>query len=93
MGYGCRYHMPVLLLTCQYLVVHAVRLLTQRLLLEEFGDENMRILAQELAEQDLDRFLLVEEGVEWSKSEEDTYVKAVNPYKVVFTSYVDRVWR
>jgi hypothetical protein len=49
-------------------------LLAQRLLLEELGEEKMRFLAQELAKQDLTRSLLVEEGVEWSGSEEEEYL-------------------
>ena len=46
-------------------------LLAQSLLLEELGEEKSRLLIQELAEQELALSSLVEEGVEWSVSEED----------------------
>jgi hypothetical protein len=45
--------------------------LAQSLLLEELGEEKARLLIQELAEQELARSSLVEEGVEWSVSEEE----------------------
>ena len=41
------------------------------LLLEELGEEKSRLLTQELAEQELALSSLVEEGVEWSVSEEE----------------------
>ena len=46
-------------------------LLAQSLLLEELGEEKSRLLIQELAEQELALSSLVEEGVEWSVSEEE----------------------
>jgi hypothetical protein len=45
--------------------------MAQSLLLEELGEEKARLLIQELAEQELARSSLVEEGVEWSVSEEE----------------------
>ena len=39
--------------------------------LEELGEEKSRLLIQELAEQELALSSLVEEGVEWSVSEEE----------------------
>jgi hypothetical protein len=46
-------------------------LLAQSLLLEELGEEKSRLLTQELAEQELALSSLVEEGVEWSVSDEE----------------------
>jgi hypothetical protein len=46
-------------------------LLAQSMLLEELGEEKARLLIQELVEQELARSSLVEEGVEWSVSEEE----------------------
>jgi hypothetical protein len=45
--------------------------MAQSLLLEELGEEKSRLLIQELAEQELAMSFLVEEGVEWSVSEEE----------------------
>jgi len=55
------------------LVAHLAQeeLLAQSLLMEELGEEKARLLAQELAEQELALSSLVEEGVEWSVSEEE----------------------
>ena len=39
--------------------------------MEELGEEKAQLLAQELAEQELALSSLVEEGVEWSVSEEE----------------------
>jgi hypothetical protein len=44
------------------------------MLLEELAEEKRRLLTQELAEQDLARSLLADEGVEWSGSEEEKNV-------------------
>jgi hypothetical protein len=41
------------------------------LLLKELGEEKARLLIQELVERELARSSLVEEGVEWSVSEEE----------------------
>jgi hypothetical protein len=41
------------------------------LLLEELGEEKARHLIQELAEHELARSSLIEEGIEWSVSEEE----------------------
>ena len=46
-------------------------LLAQSLLLEELGEEKARLLTQDLADQELALSSLVEEGVEWSVSEEE----------------------
>jgi hypothetical protein len=46
-------------------------LLAQRLLLEERREEKVSLWTQELAEQELARSSLVEEGVEWRASEEE----------------------
>ena len=46
-------------------------LLARSLLLEELGEEKVRLLTQDLADQELAMSSLVEEGVEWSVSEEE----------------------
>jgi hypothetical protein len=46
-------------------------LLARSLLLEELGEEKVRVLTQDLADQELALSSLVEEGVEWSVSEEE----------------------
>jgi hypothetical protein len=46
-------------------------LLAQSVLLEELGEEKVRLLTHELAKQELARSSLIEEGVKWSVSEED----------------------
>ena len=46
-------------------------LLARSLLLEELGEEKVRLLTQDLADQELALSSLVEEGVEWSVSEEE----------------------
>jgi hypothetical protein len=46
-------------------------LLARSLLLEELGEEKVRLLTQDLADQEMALSSLVEEGVEWSVSEEE----------------------
>jgi hypothetical protein len=58
---------PFLFLPLPLVGCEQEELLTQRLLLEELGEEKMRLLIQELVEQELARSSFVEEGVEWSE--------------------------
>jgi hypothetical protein len=46
-------------------------LLARSLLLEELGEEQVRLLTQDLADQELALSSLVEEGIEWSVSEDE----------------------